>query len=514
MKGEVESHMNPTMLLQNITFTTLGLIVTVFGLFSLNNLILLWRSNDKLNENRPVRGEIVGVRESPFVTIQVATYNEGSIVARLLNSCLKLDYPPDRFEIIVVDDSTDETINILRDYEKRYYPKIKVIHRTERTGYKAGALNEALKHSKGEFILILDADSMIEPSFLKNVIPLFLSDEKLGFVQGGIRYLNNDDTWLTRALAIANDWFVSFTQKALSRFGMFMGFVGHGGVIRRSALEDIGGWMGDTLSEDMDIAYRLQLNGWRAKYVEEAISMEEIPPNYYSAAIRFKRHFRGTLQNLIKHWRSIVKHKKLNLIGKTEAIIQLSYPLVYLLGLLSLALAALTYILVPGAIIDKFWLSNIGFLFSAVLLLFSPYVALVMSSIPAIILIIITAFVMYILSLTGRVKVNKIVDLKGMIGLTLIWNDNIINFLTSLAEMVAGKPGEWVPTRRAGRTETSEGNYEKNKRLKEALIRIAASLVLTIIFVTVVISNFSLSSFGLLIPAVLWSCSAYLLMNG
>lgn len=504
--------MDPS-ILQVIAYAILDLSVALLCIFSLNNLILLCYSKLRSRKGGFSGSADLGALEWPFVTIQVATYNEGRVVARLLDSCLKLDYPPDKFEVIIVDDSTDETIDLLRDYEKRYYPKIKVIHRSERRGYKAGALNEALKYSKGEFILVLDADSVLKPDFLKKTIPQFLLNERLGFVQGGVKYLNEDESWLTRVLALANNWFAMFMQKMLSDCGMIMGFIGHGGVIRRRALEDVGGWMSDTLSEDMDIAYRIQLRGWEAKFIEDAISLEEVPPSYYSAAIRFKRHFKGTIQNLIKHWRAIVKHRGLSFAVKAEAIIQLAYPLVYLLSLLSLTSSALIYTLTPGALVDKFWFSQIGFLFSLTLMLFFPYIALIISFIPSVLIISAALLLTYILSLTGRVKISKI-DFMRIFGVMLVLNDNIINFLTPMAEIIAGKGGEWIPTERAVRRWISGRSYQLNRRLREAVLRIIASLIIAAILVNNIFLNFSLDAFGLLIPAALWLCSAYLLIRG
>lgn len=498
--------------IQTIVSLLLSAAIILLSLLNINNLMLLCCSKVRSRGGRPARRGDAGVREWPLVTIQVATYNEGDIVLRLLDSCLKIDYPPERFEVIVVDDSTDETISLLRDYERRYYPRIKVIHRSGRGGYKAGALNEALKHSRGEFILVLDADSVVEPDFLKKTIPELLSDGRLGFVQGRVGYLNRDYSWLTRTLALTNDWFATFTQKALSDCGMIMGFIGHGGVIRRRALEDIGGWMDDTMSEDMDMAYRLQLKGWRAKFIEDAVSLEEVPPSYHSAITRFKRHFKGTIQNLIKHRRAIFKQEHLSLMGKVEALVQLSYPLVYLLGLLFLALAAAAYISIPGALIDGFWLSWAGFLSSAALLLLFPYAALVLSLIPSIILMAAAASTAYVLSLSGLVKLDG-VDLKGVFGAMLIWNDNIINFLTMVTGMIAGRSGMWVPTERVGRKKTSGEGCRGSARLAEAALRTIASLTLITAVLYIVASNFSLSSTGLFIPAVLWLCSAYLIMK-
>ncbi|MEM1550308.1 MAG: glycosyltransferase [Candidatus Bathyarchaeia archaeon] len=454
----------------------------------------------------------IDLAEWPFVTIQVATYNEGYVVARLLESCLKVNYPEDKFEIVVVDDSIDETISILRDYEKRYYPKIKVIHRGARAGYKAGALNEALKNSRGEFILVLDADSVLEPNFLRKTIPFFLADEKLSFIQGKLKYLNDDESWLTKALAFANDWFANFLQSSFSKCNMTVGFTGHGGIFRRKSLEDIGGWTNNTIAEDLDIAYRLQLRGWRALYLEDAVSFEEVPPNYYSAVIRFKRHFKGSLQNLIKYWRPIIRHRSLSIPKKIEALMQLAYPLVYPLGLICLVLTLLTYLIIPGVVIDGFWHSIIGFISSSLILISFPCIAPIISLIPSLLIILLVLAFSSIFSSKFReiMRGATLTNIRVVLGLLLIWYDNILNCLSSIAEILTGKRGEWIPTERSLRKSTL---LNRGKRKKEAILRIIVSMLVILFFVNILSRNFSLNSLGVLFPAALWLYSAYLIIK-
>ncbi|MEM1561471.1 MAG: glycosyltransferase family 2 protein [Candidatus Bathyarchaeia archaeon] len=498
-------------LLQLTSSVALALITSILCIFGINNHVLMCL-HAKAYRRAAIYKKPSIPEEWPFVTIQVATYNEGYIVTRLLESCLKVDYPADKFEIIVIDDSTDETISILREYEKRYYPKIKVIHRDTRAGYKAGALNEALKNSRGEFILVLDADSILEPDFLKKTIPIFLANEKIGFIQGKLKCLNERESWLTRTLALVNDWFANFLQSSFSKCGMVMGFVGHGGIFRRKALEDVGGWMSDTIAEDLDIAYRLQLRGWKALYVEEAISFEEAPPSYYSAIIRFKRHIKGSLQNLAKHWWSIVKHKGLSPFKKVEAIMQLAYPLVYPLGLICLALTLITYAIIPGAIIDKFWLSVAGFICSAVMLISLPCIALIISPVPSLLIILLTLAFSLVLFSRIREIIRGItwIDLKVIFGLLLVWCDNMLNCLSLIAGILRGKGEEWIPTERILRRNIS---LKRGKKMAEASLRIIASITVILSFIIIGTKNLSLNSFGALLPIVLWLYSAYIIMK-
>lgn len=490
----------------------LAFVVSILCIFGLNNHVLMCL-RIRVRRHMRARREIIKLKEYPFVTVQVATYNEGHIVARLLESCLKIDYPTDKFEIVVVDDSTDETTNILKDYEERYYPKIKVIHRDRRVGHKAGALNEALKNSKGEFILVLDADSVLKPDFLKKTIPLFLADEKLGLIQGRLKHLNEEESWLTRTLTFISDWFSNFLQVSFSGCNMIMGFVGHGGIFRRKALEDVGGWMIDTISEDLDIAYRLQLKGWEALYVEDAISFEEVPPSYFSAVIRFKRHIKGSLQNLIKHWWPIIRHRNLGLSRKIEALMQMAYSLVYPLGLLCLALTLLAYIIIPGAAIDGFWHSITGFVCSSIILISLPSVALIISPAPSfLIILLILAFALILFPKFKEIARRiKWANYEVIFGLLLVWYDNILNCLSPIAEILLGKEGEWIPTERSLRRTP----LNRSKKIREMILRILASCMLILFFFinAILIKNFSLNSLGLLLPAGFWLCSAYLIMR-
>lgn len=496
-------------ILQLSICSALFMVLMLLSVFGLNNFLLLCLSvkscRRKISVSIPEN-----VEEWPTVTVQAATYNEGAVVGRLLESCLRLNYPAEKIEIIIVDDSNDETINILREYERKHYPRIKVIHRSERTGYKAGALNEALKHSRGDYILILDADSIPEPDFLKKIIPLFLADEKLGFVQGKPRYINAETSWLTRTLALVNDWFAAFLQSTLSRCGLMISFLGHGGVFCRKALEDIGGWMSDTITEDIDAAYRVQLKGWRAVFFEGAESFEEVPPSYYSAVKRFKRHIKGPIQNLIKHAKPIIKSRGKSAVEKFEALIQTAYPFVYPLGLACIILTTLTYLFVPGSILDRFWCTAPGLVISLLILLTFPYAAFIVSFIPSTLVAVTAALFAAILLPKDVGRLNKR-KLELIFGAALIWNDNVINCLAPIAEIIMGRKGEWIPTEREA---DSEGKKRgKKERFREGVLRIIASIFTLTALAAILRLNFSFSSIGIAMPAVLWLFSAYLIIR-
>ena len=199
----------------------------------------------------------------PFVTVQLPLYNELYVVERLIDAVAKLDYPKDKFEIQLLDDSNDETLNIVARKVTEYKEKgfqIYQYKRRDRTGYKAGALVEGTKKAKGEFIAIFDADFLPNPQFLKETIPYF-QDEKIGVVQTRWEHINKNYSLLTRLQAFGLDAHFTVEQTGRNVGNHFINFNGTAGVWRKSCIEDAGGWQSDTLTEDLDLSYRAQLKG-------------------------------------------------------------------------------------------------------------------------------------------------------------------------------------------------------------------------------------------------------------
>jgi len=478
-------------------------------IFSLNTYVLLYfkrreesRKSGRIDEGWPV------------VTIQIATYNEKNVIERTLRSCLELDYPEEKLEIVVIDDSTDETTDIIRKYEERYSPRIKVIHRTTREGYKAGALNVGTKHSRGEYFLILDADTMPNKDFLKKSIPFFLEDEKLGFIQGKIEYLNAESSWLTRSLVLASDWYRTFSQSALSKGEMFLSFLGHGGIFRRSAIEDAGGWESDTITEDMDLSYRAQMRGWKSLFVEYVRCVEEVPSSYFAATQQYNRHMKGPIQNLWKHARKILKAKGITALKKSEALIQMAYPLSYFVGLLCVAVTALMYLLLPGDFLRNFWLSPVGILLSISMLVTFPYISLVTSFyLPALLIVLSAPFLCFFIIMRRKSTTAK--QLESLLGVTLIWNDNMLTATKALIELLIRREAEWTRTPKLGRLELPtrqlENNGDSTNKMWETALRVIAAMLMVICFAATMQRGFLINSFGLLLPAVGWIASAYLI---
>lgn len=265
----------------------------------------------------------------PSVSIHLPLYNEESVASRLIESCLNLDYPKNKFEIIIIDDSNDRTTEVVEFYKKNYPELIKVIRRDSRDGYKAGALQSALIKTASEFIAIFDADYMPPKDFLKKMIPFFFEDERIAFVQARCTYLNRNFSWVTKAISLGIDGYCFVDQKARHSANLLAHFSGTGGVFKRRAIESVGGWKYDTLAEDLDLSMRLQLNGWRYTYLPNITCPGEIPPKIKVFIQQQYRWAKGFTQCFFKHWKSVIKCKNLSIFQKFEALIQLGTYFVY-----------------------------------------------------------------------------------------------------------------------------------------------------------------------------------------
>src|SRR5688572_13826569 len=201
----------------------------------------------------------------PLVTIQLPVFNEKYVVERLIEAVTNIDYPMEKLEIQILDDSTDETSGIIYqklEWIKKYSLDIKHIHRDTRTGYKAGALEEGLHTARGEFIVIFDSDFIPAQDFLKKTLPHF-SDPAIGVVQTRWGHINKDYSLITQLQAFGLDAHFSIEQSARNEAGSFINFNGTCGVWRKACILDAGGWTSDTLTEDLDLSYRAQLKGWK-----------------------------------------------------------------------------------------------------------------------------------------------------------------------------------------------------------------------------------------------------------
>jgi len=240
--------------------------------------------------------------ELPLVTVQLPMYNERHVARRIIDSTCGIDYPRDRLQIQVLDDSTDETCEIARQAVEEHRSKgfdIAYIHRTDRTGYKAGALENGLRTATGEFVTIFDADFVPRPDILLKSIHYF-TNPKVCVVQTRWEHLNRRDSMLTSTQAILLDGHFAIEHVARNRSERFMSFNGTAGTWRREAIEDAGGWQHDTLTEDLDLSYRAQLRGWKFVFLPDLTAPAELPPEMQAFKAQQFRWTKGGAQTTLK----------------------------------------------------------------------------------------------------------------------------------------------------------------------------------------------------------------------
>ena len=318
-------------------FTILYMIsVSCLSLYGLQALILSVLFLRKRNNNSPIPSE---PQEWPSVTVQLPIYNEKYVVKRLLDSISKLDYPSGKLSIQVLDDSTDETTRVAAKKVKYYRGlgiNITLLHRKDRSGYKAGALAAALPTAEGDLIAIFDADFIPPQDFLRRLVPDLAADPRLGMVQARWEHLNADYNLLTHSQALMLDGHFVVEQTARSRSGLLFNFNGSGGIWRKECIIDSGGWQSDTLAEDLDLSYRAQLNGWRIAYVPNVVIPGELPAQIAAFKQQQYRWTRGGIQVLRKSFIWLLTSKQLSIEQRLMAFLQLSGYLSYPLILLAL----------------------------------------------------------------------------------------------------------------------------------------------------------------------------------
>jgi cellulose synthase/poly-beta-1,6-N-acetylglucosamine synthase-like glycosyltransferase len=277
----------------------------------------------------------------PIVTIQLPLFNEMYVAARLLESVARIDYPRAQLEIQVLDDSTDETQEICRAKVAELAATgldIKYLHRTDRTGFKAGALAHGLKTARGEFVLVFDADFLPPQDILHRTVHFFC-DEHVGMVQVRWEHVNRDYSRLTELQAMMLDGHFVIEHTARHRSGRFFNFNGTAGIWRRRAIDDAGGWSHDTLTEDMDLSYRAQLRGWQFIYLKDVVSPAELPVEMNAFKSQQFRWAKGSIQ-VAKKLLPTIWRARVPFGVKMEAFFHLTnnfaYPLLLLLSMLLL----------------------------------------------------------------------------------------------------------------------------------------------------------------------------------
>lgn len=313
-----------------LTYGTALMLILVYSIMQLT-LVINYRRNKKRKDPISEVQQKKSV-DWPFVTIQLPIYNERYVVERLIDAVSAMDYPADRFEIQVLDDSIDDTIEISESKVREVLKKgiqIQLLRRSERIGYKAGALDYGLKQASGEYIAIFDADFIPDPEFLKKTIPAFL-DPKTGVVQTRWGHINKDYSLLTKLQAFGLDAHFTVEQNGRNAGGHFINFNGTAGIWRKDCINDAGGWEYDTLTEDLDLSYRAQLKGWKFKYLESVVTPAELPVVMSALKNQQFRWTKGGAENFVKMFRRILKHKTLPFKTKVHGIFHLFNSAIYL----------------------------------------------------------------------------------------------------------------------------------------------------------------------------------------
>ena len=286
-------------LTETLTLVSYFFVLIILAVYGWHRyyLVYLYMSN---RDKEPKQGPPLA--PTPVVTIQLPLYNEMYVADRLIEAVCRVDFPRELLEIQVLDDSTDETREIAELAARRFALQgidIKYIHRTDRKGYKAGALEAGLEVARGEFIAIFDADFIPTSDFLTSLMPHF-ADPGVGMVQARWGHINQDYSLLTKIQSILLDGHFVLEHGGRSRGGRFFNFNGTAGVWRRTAIADAGGWQHDTLTEDLDLSYRAQLRGWRFVFVSDVIAPAEVPVEMNAFKSQQHRWAKGSVQTCLK----------------------------------------------------------------------------------------------------------------------------------------------------------------------------------------------------------------------
>ena len=320
---------------------SISLILVLF--YSLSQLNLLWNyvQYKKKKEKHPLL-DLTKSESVPFITIQLPVFNELYVMERLLKCINQIEYPREKLELQVLDDSTDESVELTRGLVEDLKIDgldIVQIRRKKRVGFKAGALKEGLTSAKGEFIAIFDADFLPQSNWLLQTVSQF-ENEEIGVVQTRWSYINRDYSILTQVQAFALDAHFTLEQVGRNSKGHFMNFNGTAGVWRKTCILDAGNWEGDTLTEDLDLSYRAQLKNWKFKYLEDVETPSELPVVMSSIRSQQFRWNKGGAENFQKMARRVIISKEVKSSSKIHSILHLlnstMFLNVFFVGVLSI----------------------------------------------------------------------------------------------------------------------------------------------------------------------------------
>ena len=316
------------------------ILIFMYALAQLN-LLFNYISAQKKEDTSP-KFDFTNSEEIPFVTIQLPVYNEMYVMERLLENIVKLDYPRAKLEIQVLDDSTDESVVTTKKQISELQKTgidIQHIQRSNRQGFKAGALKEGLEIAKGEFIAIFDADFLPEKDWLLQTIPYF-KNEEIGVVQTRWGHINRNYSTLTKVQAFALDAHFTLEQVGRNSKGHFINFNGTAGVWRKECILDAGNWEGDTLTEDLDLSYRAQLKKWEFKYLENVTTPAELPVIISAARSQQFRWNKGGAENFQKMTKRVLSNKNISIKTKIHSVLHLlnssMFLIIFLVAVLSI----------------------------------------------------------------------------------------------------------------------------------------------------------------------------------
>ncbi|MFD1615610.1 cellulose synthase family protein [Gelatiniphilus marinus] len=314
------------MILETIIIVVYTIALLLIFMYALAQLNLLFNYlSSKKNNTSCETFNLSNPAEIPFVTIQLPVYNEMYVMERLLDNIAEIDYPKNKLEIQVLDDSTDETVETTKNQIDKLKAKgldIQHITRTNRQGFKAGALKEGLKTAKGDFIAIFDADFLPKKDWLKRTVPYF-KDNNIGVVQTRWGHINRNFSVLTKIQAFALDAHFTLEQVGRNSKGHFINFNGTAGVWRKTCIIDAGNWEGDTLTEDLDLSYRAQLKNWKFKYLEDVETPAELPVAISAARSQQFRWNKGGAENFKKMLWKVLKNKNISVKTKIHGLLHL-----------------------------------------------------------------------------------------------------------------------------------------------------------------------------------------------
>lgn len=332
-------------------------ILVSLGFYGVHRYVMAYLYRKHRKDIPVPRGEF---EELPRVTIQLPTFNELYVVERLIDAVCAIRYPREKLEIQVLDDSTDETVEIARAAVERKRAEghdIHYLHRTNRQGFKAGALEAGLASATGEFVAVFDADFVPNPDFLERTIQHF-TDEKVGMVQVRWEHLNRDHSLLTMAQSVLLDGHFVIEHTARNRSGRFFNFNGTAGIWRRSTIADAGGWQHDTLTEDLDLSYRAQSKGWQFIYINDSVAPAEVPVEMNAFKSQQHRWAKGSIQVARKVLPMLLR-SRLPAKVKFEAFMHLTNNIAYVLMVvlsLLMPLAAVMRIEIERELISGAWI--------------------------------------------------------------------------------------------------------------------------------------------------------------